>query len=152
MAAGKPAKDRAGEDAAAAAAAVPVNVLREARERKDRSKAVWRFRARGARLPPMTRARTAEEARARMRHLLTDKRVRPSPGRSSRNRQGMRLETFRVNRRRRAAAAGGNARKRTKRGAARLRGSPALAGVAAGLRVTLSPYSTVKPSGGEEMA
>jgi hypothetical protein len=53
-AAGKPAKARAGGAAAAAAAADPGSVRRERLERKARSRAASRPRARKALLPPMT--------------------------------------------------------------------------------------------------
>lgn len=124
-AAGKPAKDRAGEAAAAAVAADPGSVRRERPERKDRSKAASRPRPNEALLPPMTRT-TAEEPHARRRRPLEHKRVRPSQARSSRNRQGKRPPTFRANRRRRAAGVGGSARMRTKCGARARTRAPAL--------------------------
>ena len=119
---------------------------RERPERKDRSKAASRPRANEALLPPMTRT-TAEQPHARRRRPLEHNRVRPSQARSSRNRQGKRPPTFRANRRRRAAGVGGSARMRTKCGA-RVRVPPRFASMRAQSPVTLSPYSTVNPSGG----
>ena len=157
-AARKSAKDRAGEDAAAAVAVAPVSVLRVRLAKKFRARPAWRRRARTRHLRAAAAGKTepgAMDVGTRRRRARPNPCSRPPRRSASRSRPARRTPKVKTNRRRRAAGGGGSARDRGCAVPARhFLSRPAIdAPPFAGRSrpVTLSPHSKVKQSiGGDD--